>query len=474
MRKGGSVLLDVVPIRIVANGKTVETHGLLDNGSQLTLIRNDIASRLGLSGPTEHLKFTTFHGKDPNMITQRLSLSISAMGNSVSFKIPEAHSVDELYISPIRANIATLKTRWRHLSDHNLCDTDERDVTMIIRRYVRGAHDVFDLRRDKTTEDAPDGILTPFGWIAVGCTGKANTEGRGVFHIGSLKICDHDLQLHESVDRFWSTEALCTKPMNGPLLSADDRQAITLLNSSIRHLGDRYKVGLTWKDPASPLPDNRQVALRRFLLLETRFRKDPAYAKGYAKVMEEYIALGHASRVTCADGNPPGRVWYLPHHGVVNPNRPEKIRVVHGASAEFRGMSLNKALLKGPDLLVSLPGVLSRFRENRIPLSADIEKMYFQVRVPHRDRSALRFLWRIPGSLEAPATFQMNVHIFGAKSSPSTCLFILNRTAEDNKEAFGDVAKLVKSSFYVDNYLDSVNSEEEAIERCQRLSQLLA
>ena len=61
-----------------------------------------------------------------------------------------------------------------------------------------------------------------------------------------------------------------------------------------------------------------------------------------------------------------------------------------------------------------------------------------------------------------------------AKSLPLTCLFILNRTAEDNKEAFGDVAKLVKSSFYVDNYLDSVNSEEEAIERCQRLSQLLA
>ena len=112
--------------------------------------------------------------------------------------------------------------------------------------------------------------------------------------------------------------------MNGPLLSADDRQAITLLNSSIRHLGDRYEVGLTWKDPASLLPDNRQVGLRRFLLLETKFRKDPAYTKGYAKVMEEYIALGHASRVTCADGNPPGRVWYLPHHGVVNPNRPEK------------------------------------------------------------------------------------------------------------------------------------------------------
>ena len=191
-------------------GRPSKPHGLLDDGSQLTLIRSDIASRLGLSGPKEQLKLTTFHGKDPKMITHRLSLSISAMDNSVSFKIPEVHSVDELNISPIRAKIATLKTRWRHLSDLNLCETDERDVTMIIGRNVRGAHDVFDLRRDDTIEDAPDGILTPFGWIAVGCTGKANTNGRGVFHIGSLKICDHDLQLHESST--WSTEALGTNP----------------------------------------------------------------------------------------------------------------------------------------------------------------------------------------------------------------------------------------------------------------------
>ena len=94
-----------------------------------------------------------------------------------------------------------------------------------------------------------------------------------------------------------SNQTLGTKPTNGPLLSADDRQAIKLLNSSIRHLGDRYEVGIIWKDRASPLPDNRQLALRRFLMLETRLRKDPAYAEEYAKVMDEYIALDHASDV---------------------------------------------------------------------------------------------------------------------------------------------------------------------------------
>ena len=169
MSIGGSVMLDVVPIKILANGKTVETNGLLDSGSQLPLIRNDIAPRLRFSGPKQQLKSGTFHGKDPKMITQRLLLSVSAMDNSASFQVPEVYSVDELNISPIRANIATLKARWRHLSDLNLSETDDKDVTMII-----------DMRRDENIENASDGILTPFGWIAVGCTGKATAEVKGI------------------------------------------------------------------------------------------------------------------------------------------------------------------------------------------------------------------------------------------------------------------------------------------------------
>ena len=53
-------------------------------------------------------------------------------------------------------------------------------------------------------------------------------------------------------------------------------------------------------------------------------------------------------------------------------------------------------------------------------------------------------------------------------------MYVLNRTAEDNREEFKDVADLVTSSFYVDNYLDSVNSEEEAVNRCKALSTLLS
>ena len=68
---------------------------------------------------------------------------------------------------------------------------------------------------------------------------------------------------------------------------------------------------------------------------------------------------------------------------------------------------------------------------------------------------------------------QMCVHIFGAISSPTTCLFALRQTAEDHQSEFPKAGALITSSFYVDNYLDSVESEEEAIQRAGSLKSLL-
>ena len=67
------------------------------------------------------------------------------------------------------------------------------------------------------------------------------------------------------------------------------------------------------------------------------------------------------------------------------------MRIVFDAAGEYDWINLNTVLLTGPLLLKNLVGVLTRFRNQRIVIAADIEFMYHQVRVSKLDANALRF-----------------------------------------------------------------------------------
>ena len=79
------------------------------------------------------------------------------------------------------------------------------------------------------------------------------------------------------------------------------------------------------------------------------------------------------------------------HRGVYHPKKPNKIRVVFDCSAQFEGESLNKHLLKGPDLTNSLSGVLYRFRREPVAIICDIESMFYQVNFRRRAETYFAF-----------------------------------------------------------------------------------
>ena len=56
-------------------------------------------------------------------------------------------------------------------------------------------------------------------------------------------------------------------------------------------------------------------------------------------------------------------------------------------------MSLNSLCFQGPNLTSKIFDILIRFRQFPYAVTADIAAMYNQVRIPPRDRDALRFLW---------------------------------------------------------------------------------
>ena len=224
---------------------------------------------------------------------------------------------------------------------------------------------------------------------------------------------------------------------------------------------------LPFRQSDTVMPNNRSQAVHRFNSLLKTLKRKPQMREDYVAFMEKILSKGHASPVPPDEVNPkPGHVWYLPHFGVYHPKKPGQIRVVFDSSAEFAGVSLNKALLPGPDLMNSLLGVLIRFRREIIAVMCDIEQMFHSFHVESLHRDYLRFLWHQDNNPDKPVIeYRMNVHLFGNGPSPAVATFGLRRTVTHGEE--GSISQEVKNfvvrNFYVDDGLISTPNPEDAI-----------
>ena len=169
------------------------------------------------------------------------------------------------------------------------------------------------------------------------------------------------------------------KVRGGISISIED-QRFEIVSTGVQRKEGHYEMPLPLRDERLCLPYNKSLALHRLDYLKRRLKRDEIYRDHYCSFMKDMIEKSYAERVPAEsiDRND-GRVFYIPHHGVYNPNKPGKIRVIFNCSAQFKGESLNRHLLQGPDLTNTLVGVLCRFRKERVTVLCDIEQMFFSV-----------------------------------------------------------------------------------------------
>ncbi|XP_062707837.1 uncharacterized protein LOC134288109 [Aedes albopictus] len=158
----------------------------------------------------------------------------------------------------------------------------------------------------------------------------------------------------------------------------------------------------------------------------------------------------------------PKRTWYLPLGVVRHPRKPDKVRVVWDAAATVNGVSLNSLLLPGPDLLTPLMTVLCQFRQRQYAVSADIRQMFHQPIIRQEDRQVQRFLYRTDVQ-SSPTVYVLDVATFGATCSPCSAQYAKNLNASEYRTSLPEAAEAVIKNTYVDDYLDSRDTIEEAV-----------
>ena len=469
--KGRKVFFQIIPVLLSGqNGRVIKTYALLDTASEVTLIHDDLARDLGLKGMQKKLTIKTISSKT----------TVSSNIVSVTLKGTE-HLAEPVHIAevwttkdkfPCPGQHINRSVVYEHLHDLNFCDVLPEEVQILIGANVPQAHIQIEVRRG--LDDQPMAIHTALGWSVMGTTYfEKHTDTEANVNL----ISTQDKLLNDQVEQFWKTESFGVNYNSKIDESIEDRHAMSILNETAVLVNGHYQVGMLWKRKSNQLPNNKYAAQCRFSSLVRRFNRDESLKTMYVSTMNDYISKGYACKMADDEiqrSNP--RTWYLPHHGVSNPNKPGKVRVVFDAAATYAGTSLNQNLMTGPDLLNNLFGVLQRFRLYPVALTADVQGMFHQVKVPEIDSDSLRFLWKEDMQNSAPPdTYRMNVHIFGAADSPCCANYALRRTANENSDKFCETTiNTVLNNFYVDDMMTSVNSETEAITLYRELVELLS
>ena len=461
----GKVCLRILPVRVENGTKSIDTYALLDNGSDVSLCDERLVSMLDLKGKSR--TFTINSVNSSKVVNgQEVGLQVRSLNSSDGVNIEQAWSVSRLPISlrglPNNGDIST----WPHLAGIEIPRIASNDVMLLIGSDTPEAFWPLEERRGRRGE--PYAIRSILGWTIQGPIAKQMDSD--VAQVNFQQSGGDILQ--EQIHSLWNAE-FNDGPSAGKSLSVEDKRALRIMEESVTREGGHYMVDLPWRDRDSSLPNNKPLADYRLKYLATKLKKDQELHKRYKQQIDEYISKDYASKsVPSPTGD---RVWYLPHHGVTNIHKPDKVRVVFDCAAKYKGASLNASLLQGPDLANNLIGVLIRFRQEHIALVSDIEAMFHQVRVPPKDRNSLRFLWWRDGDPNQKIEeYCMNVHLFGATSSPSCTMFCLRQCAKDNETKYNqETIRTIERNFYIDDLLKSVPTAKQGVNLAKELTDVL-
>lgn len=452
----GSVYLGTAQIKVLGNrGINVAVRALCDNGSEVNLVTASTVQQL-LEKPRNGQ--TTFFGVGGNSLGSSLGViylkielkdggwiadkfyvvksitKYNPMGEKKKFPLLTSSLADENYFKPGTIHALLGISVWIKIIQSNLFHSNDNRA---IAHKSKLGYIVFSNDKDPYESENP----------------YIGAVGRGV----SLKA------LSEIMQKLWEIEEI---PNERKRTKEEELCEDIFVSQHSRDASGRYMVRLPFNEKVKMLGKSKKMAIRQFLATERRMKRDPEFAAQYRLFMTEYEALGHMESVW--DEAEEG--YYTPHHGVFSSR---KFRVVFNASAKTTSdISLNETQMVGEKLQPDLIIILIEFRINKFGLTADVIKMYRQVKVHPEDRKFQRIVYRESES-EPIRTYEMNTVTYGHACAPHCAIRSLIQCANDHESQFPVAAKTVRKRFYVDDVLTGASDELELPKVKKDLSSLL-
>ncbi|XP_011687752.1 PREDICTED: uncharacterized protein LOC105449960 [Wasmannia auropunctata] len=462
------ILLATARVRVYSPlGRFVTVRALIDQGSVSTLMTESLAQSLRLPKVKRAVCITGI-GETQSIVRSAAQITITPVSREGPAYSTTALILRSLtkYI-PSRMNTACT---WKHVAGLKLADSEPMSsdpIDLIIGADLFGLLVLDGVR--KGSEREPTAQNTTLGWILSGPITAPSVSDSTFVHAHHgvvLEGLDFDLR------RFWETEELPQKVHRSP---EEDRCEEHFVATHTRSSNGRYIVRLPFKNgPPISLGESRFTALSSLYRMEQRLRREPANATEYRDFLSEYENLGHMTKIPSTDSIESPFRYYIPHHAILrDSSATTRLRVVFNASCRTtNGTSLNDHMMIGPKLQKDLATIIMQWRQHRYVYTADIAKMYRQIRVDSRDTNYQRILWR-PSTSEPVNDYRLETVTYGTAAAPYLALRVLEQLANDDGAHFPLAVPVLRHHTYVDDCAFGADDKILARQTRDQLIQLL-
>lgn len=468
------------------HGNQVPTTVFFDSGSNASLITQDFYRKLGLQGSNYNLmvNWCAAGVKQKSKGSFMTDLVISpAHDSSTKFDLKNLITMDNLQLPWQEQNESELHSLFPHLKDINIPEFPMQRPQILLGLHHRHLTMPLDFILPPSGSGSAIAERTKLGWV-LSCANLPSFDLNAV-HVPLNKPaaiekpheCDVSLESINQLVKFHLNADLTSGvDRDSHYLTSDESRAIEILNRDMKLANGRYEVPLLWKSNDICLPDNSATALRRLISTEVALRKRNLveWANRHHKSL---LDAGFAREITPHELNPEKplkRKNFVIGFVVINPKKPEKPRWVVDTAAKTNGISLNSALLKGPDNLIPLTQALCHFRERTVAVCADVEKQFHQIKIAKEDQYSQLYYWRDCDTSKDPKIYIFTSMLFGPTDSPTKANAVRIKHAQNSAEYFPNASRAALDSMYMDDLFISEDTISEAIDTSKQSIELFS
>ncbi|XP_077967672.1 uncharacterized protein LOC144421939 [Styela clava] len=250
-------ILNIVPVKICANRREIETYAFLDEGYTACLCDERLLDLLKLRGKKTQFSLTTVNAVPTSQDGFAVDFTVKSLDGRESVDLPHVLTVDRL---PVKANEAQFDVQSHaHLKGLKIPTLSCKDVMLMIGVNVPKVFWTMDERRGKHNE--PSAKKSILGWSLVGPA--LFYERNSDVHIHCVQVQEEDL-LSQQIKCLWESNFKDASLSPIPSMSKEDKYALQLMEDSVEIVDGHYQLPLPWKPGCPDLPDNRS-AMKRLL-----------------------------------------------------------------------------------------------------------------------------------------------------------------------------------------------------------------